>query len=104
MKHEFKITDNPDLSLKSGIADPLLAYNVALLGSPNIRPLVILLHSKDSASVVGGLWGRTSFGWLFIELFFIPDKLRSKGLGTQLLESAEAEAKQRGCKGAWLDR
>jgi ribosomal protein S18 acetylase RimI-like enzyme len=29
--------------------------------------------------------------------------LRPQGLGTQLLESAEAEAKRRGCRGAWLD-
>ena len=98
----FEIIDDPDSLARSQIADSLLAYNVALLGSPDVRPLAILLHSDDSSKVIGGLWARTSFQWLFIELLFIPDGLRSQGLGTQLLESAEAEAKQRGCRGAWL--
>ncbi len=103
MTRRFEITDNPDPSSRAEIADPLLAYNVAFLGSPDIRPLAILLRSDDGSKVVGGLWGRTSFQWLFVELLFIPDALRSQGLGTQILESAETEAKRRGCRGAWLD-
>lgn len=103
MTQRLEITDHPDPAARAEIADPLLAYNVALLGSPDIRPLAILLHSNDSSKVVGGLWGRTSFQWLFVELLFVPDALRSQGLGTQMLERAEAEAKRRGCRGVWLD-
>ena len=47
--------------------------------------------------------GRTSFQWLFVELLFIPEALRNQGIGTQLLRTAEDEAKARGCLGAWLD-
>ncbi len=103
MTRPFEITDAPNPSARAEVADPLLAYNVALLGPSDIRPLAILLYSEDGSKVVGGLWGRTSYQWLFIELLFIPDTLRSKGLGTQILESAEVEARQRGCRGAWLD-
>ncbi len=103
MTRHLEITDHPDPSARAEIADSLLAYNVALLGPPNIRPLVIILRSDDGSKVVGGLWGRTSFQWLFVELLFIPDALRSQGLGTQLLDNAEAEAKRRGCRGSWLD-
>jgi GNAT superfamily N-acetyltransferase len=98
MAMKLRATDSPDPSARSAIADPLLAYNVTLLGSPNIRPLAVLIHSDDDAQVVGGLWGRTSFQW-----FFIPETLRSQGLGTEILETAEAEARRRGCVGAWLD-
>ena len=85
------------------LASPLLAYNEALLGPPSIRPVTVLIRTQDDARVLGGLWGRTSFQWLFVELLFIPDSLRGQGLGTQLLKTAEAEAKARGCLGAWLD-
>ncbi len=36
-------------------------------------------------------------------LLFVPETLRSQNLGTRLLETAESEAKARGCVGAWLD-
>ena len=103
MVHRFEITDDPDPSTQAKLADPLLAYNVALLGGHNRRPLAILIRSGDASEVIGGLWGRTSFQWLFVKLLFVPEALRSQGLGTRLLESAEAGARQRGCRGAWLD-
>ena len=53
--------------------------------------------------VVGGLTGRTSAAWLYVELFWLPEALRSTGLGTQLMAAAEAEAMRRGCIGAHLD-
>ena len=52
---------------------------------------------------MGGLWGRTSFEWLFVELLFVPENLRGQGLGAKLLEMAETEAQNRKCLGAWLD-
>ena len=103
MMHGLEVTDDPDPSAWAAIADPLLAHNVALLGGHDRRPLAILIRSDDASEVIGGLWGRTSFQWLFVELLSIPEALRSRGLGTRLLESAEAEARQRGCRGAWLD-
>ena len=39
---------------------------------------------------------------LFIDLFFLPDHLRSHGLGSRLLRLAEDEARQRGCISALL--
>lgn len=103
MTQRLDISDRPDPSARAEIADALLAYNVALLGPPNIHHLSITLRSDDGSRIIGGLWGRTSFEWLFVELLFIPDELRSQGLGTQLLEKAEAEARRRGCRGSWLD-
>ena len=103
MTRHLEITEHPDPSARAEIADPLLAYNVSLLGFADIRPLAILIHSDDGSKVVGGLWGRTSFQWLFIELLFVPDELRSQGLGARMLENAEAEAKRRACRGVWLD-
>ena len=99
----LEVTDSPAPSARAVIADCLLAFNEASLGPTGIQPLAILLYSDDGSEVIGGLWGRTSFQWLFVELLFIPVELRSQGLGAQILQKAEAEAKRRGCQGAWLD-
>jgi GNAT superfamily N-acetyltransferase len=99
----IEVTYKPALHERDMLAAPLLAYNEALLGPPGTHPVAVLIRIPDDARVLGGLWGRTSFHWLFIELLFIPTFLRGQGLGTQLLEKAEKEAKARGCLGAWLD-
>jgi len=99
----IELTDKPEASARDVIRDPLLKFNVALLGQPNIRPLAVLLRSECNSQVVGGLWGRTSFRWLFVELLFVPEEFRGQHLGTKLLELAESEAEQRDCLGAWLE-
>lgn len=101
--YTIQTTDEPAPQESDMLAAPLLAYNEALLGPPNIHPVAVLIRRQDDGRVLGGLWGRTSSRWLFVELLFIPDLLRSRSLGTQLLARAEEEAKARGCHGAWLD-
>lgn len=99
----IELTDKPAASDRDRVVGPLLAFNAALLGDPNIHPLAVLLRSEDDGQVVGGLWGRTSFRWLFVELLFVPERFRARRCGTRLLELAEAEARRRDCLGAWLD-
>ena len=53
--------------------------------------------------MIGGLYGRTAWGYLFIEMLFVPEALRARGLGRELVARAEREAAHRGCHGAWLD-
>jgi GNAT superfamily N-acetyltransferase len=43
------------------------------------------------------------YDWLFIELLFVPESLRRRGVGTELMQRAETEAVARGCHSAWLD-
>lgn len=101
--YAIQTTDEPAPQERDMLAAPLLTYNEALLGPPIIHPVAVLIRTQDDRRVLGGLWGRTSFRCLFVELLFIPDLLRGKGLGTQLLARAEEVAKARGCLGAWLD-
>jgi GNAT superfamily N-acetyltransferase len=89
-------------SIRKAILDPLIAYNQVKTGRNDSRPLVIAVESADGA-VVGGLWGRTAYDWLFVELLFVPEPLRGRGLGSELMKRAETEASARGCQNAWLD-
>ena len=44
---------------------------------------------RIASKTIGGLWGRSAYEWLFVELLFIPEELRGQGLGTTLLRQAE---------------
>lgn len=96
------LTDVPDEETRKAILDPLVAYNQSKAGPHNYRALILTLQDSDDR-VVGGLWGRTAFDWLFVELLFVPESLRGRGVGRDLMLRAEAEAVARGCHGAWLD-
>jgi len=86
---------------KREILKGLHAYNVDAAGKADHRPLTISL--RDRGKIVGGLVGETFFGWLFVSLLWIAEQHRGKGLGKSLVEAAEAEARQRGVRGVYLD-
>jgi GNAT superfamily N-acetyltransferase len=60
------------------------------------------LH-PDQGKVVGGLYGETYGGWLFIRYFVLPEALRGQSLGSQVIAEAERVARERGCHSAWVD-
>jgi GNAT superfamily N-acetyltransferase len=98
----LRATDVPDESCRNGILGPLVEYNRSKTGRNDSRPLIIAIDDAEGR-VIGGLWGRTSFDWLYVELLFVPESLRGRGVGTDLMTRAESEAVARGCHSAWLD-
>ena len=102
MDHTLVLTDVNDEALRKAIVAPLVAYNDAQAGPGNSRALVVAVRD-ESGTVVGGLWGWTSYEWLFTQLLVVPEALRGGGLGRRMMALAEDEARARGCRGAWLD-
>jgi GNAT superfamily N-acetyltransferase len=100
---ELELTATPDPASRGAIARSMLNYNEALLGPPDTRPLAVLVRRDGATEVVGGLWGRTSYRWLFIEMVYLPTTLRGQRIGENMFVAAETEALKRGCVGAWLD-
>lgn len=100
---DIVLTDAPPAGMRDTLGKGLRAFNIELLGPINGAPLAITIRCKGDGALIGGLYGRTGFRRLFVELLFIPEALRGKGLGSRLLQQAEAEAKQRNCIGAWLE-
>jgi GNAT superfamily N-acetyltransferase len=96
------MTDVADDALRAAIAGPLIAFNEGETGRNDYRPLIIAIDDAEGR-VIGGLWGRTVYDWLFVELLFVPDALRGRGVGSALMKRAEDEALKRGCHSAWLD-
>ncbi len=96
------LTDDPPDAAESAISDGLDRFNQRRTGVVHSRPLAVLINASGSSKVIGGLIGRTSLGLLFVDLVFVPDELRGRGVGVQLLKQAEDEAIRRGCSQAVL--
>jgi GNAT superfamily N-acetyltransferase len=102
MTIHLKITEGLAPAEEQMILDRLKAYNLATFGESNRRELTIPLHDEHG-TVIGGLVGYTGRGWLYIAMLYIPEELRGQGIATRMLEMAEAEARARGCIGAYID-
>lgn len=103
MRYHVKLEEQPNLAQRQVIFDLLEAFNQSIAGPELEVPLALLIRDDQRGDVMGGLWGLTYYGWLFVELLYVPQRLRGQGLGRRLLQEAEAEATRRGCHGAWLE-
>jgi GNAT superfamily N-acetyltransferase len=100
---EIFVADPPLPEHRKTITRLLDAYNDTRSGLHDpIVPLAVLLRAEGSDIIVGGLWGVSYWGWLIVEQLFVPETHRAQGIGTALLQRAEASAKSRGCIGVWL--
>jgi GNAT superfamily N-acetyltransferase len=100
--YQVVVTDKPNPGAQRVIRTGLSQYNREMAGYVDARSLSVFVTDADSKQVVGGLLGRTSFGLFFIDLFFLAKALRGRGIGTQVIQCAEAEARKRGCSIAIL--
>jgi GNAT superfamily N-acetyltransferase len=102
MTHRLILSDGTREDLCEAIFAPLRAFNDSHLAPSAHRYLAVELQGEHGETV-GGFWGSTDLGWLFVDLLVVPEALRGQGIGRQLMAMAEDEARQRGCHGAWLD-
>ena len=102
MTIRLQIPDAPTHEDREAVLAPLRAYNERMAGAAHAEPLAILLRDGEDRPV-GGLWGRSSYDWLFVEYLAVPEALRGQQLGSALMKEAERIARARGCYGIWLD-
>lgn len=79
----------------------LIAHNQPFLGEPDHGQFSLMLRTDGEP--VGGLVAETGRGALFVDKLWLAPGYRRQGLGSRLLIAAEAEARRRGCRMAWLD-
>jgi GNAT superfamily N-acetyltransferase len=103
MNPTIRLTDPPDPAAKAAAGKALYAYNVAETDIDDRRPIGCVATDPVSGDVIGGLWGRTEIGLLFLDMFFLPETLRGSGVGSRLLETVETEARRRGCRRAVVE-
>ena len=100
---EIVVDEHPDPGLRDSILKPLLDYNISKVGKAHHETVAVLLRHPETGAVSGGLWGIVVADWLFVELLFVPEDCRGRGLGAKLMQEAEAIAVRRGCIGIRLD-
>ena len=79
----------------------LEAANAGRLGKVEFRPLTVTL--RESGRIIGGLVGETFLGWLYVSALWVAEGHGRQGYGRRIMETAEAEARRRGVKNAYLD-
>jgi GNAT superfamily N-acetyltransferase len=102
MQLELQIDDDPSSEVRQSILSALSEYNAQAGPQTLARPLAIVIRDL-AGTTIGGMWGQSLYDWLNIELLVVPEAMRGTGVGSRLLAQAEAQARERGCIGVWLD-
>ena len=95
------LTGQPDAASLAQLGDNLSAFNAADVGPSGRAALAVLLHEGET--LVAGLSGYTAWGWLYVQWLWVAESQRGQGLAGRMLAAAEAEARTRGCHGAYID-
>jgi GNAT superfamily N-acetyltransferase len=98
------VTDQPSEADTAAILDGLIAFNEAATGlrGRDRLDLAILLRDAERRTI-GGALGNSHYGWVRIELLFLPEALRGQGWGSRLMQAVEEEARARRCRGVRLE-
>lgn len=94
--------ENTESQKSQIIGDLIRSYNRSKREAAESEPLNIYVED-DSGELMAGLVGETFGNWLEIEYLFVKEDLRGQGIGLQLLERAESEAKKRNCRFAFVN-
>ena len=79
------------------IGDLIRSYNRSKREAAEIESLNLYVEDEHG-EIMAGLVAETFGNWLEIEYLFVKDDLRGQGIGSQLLQRAESEAKNRNCR------
>lgn len=98
----FRITSDGNERDTNEIYEMLKEYNLSHREASKNVPIGIFLEDENKRKLAG-LTGETFGNWLCIQFLFVSEQLRGQGIGSKLLKNAEAEARKRGCKYAFVD-
>lgn len=102
MSHShFQFIHGADAQARAVVQAGLKAYNVEHIGDYGYQDFELYARDEHGA-VVGGLFGHSGMGWLYVDYLWLDDAQRGAGLGARLMALAEAEAVRRGCGGVFL--
>lgn len=99
---ELRITNDGNERDIEEIHELLKEYNLSNREKSENIPLGIF-YEDETGKKQAGLTGETFGNWLCIKYLYVDEKLRGQGIGSKIMSAAEAEAKKRGCKYAFVD-
>ena len=84
------------------IREALRQFNDISVGDDAHKPLNVVEYD-DAGNIIAGIVGGTYWGWLYVDVLWVHEEHRKKGIGSRLLRKAEREAVCRGCHHVHLD-
>ena len=84
------------------IRDSLYRFNEEIVGSDGHEPINIVDYDSEG-NIIGGILGGTYWSWMYVDILWVHEDHRKKGIGSKLLHEAEKEAIRRGCHHVHLD-
>jgi len=100
--YRLKLETEPAYADVRFLLDRLYSYNVERTGRDDGQ-WVAIFSRDEKDQIVAGLHGWTWGGWLKVNYLWVSAEERRRGRGRQLLLTAEAEARKRGCSHATLN-
>ena len=86
----IEVSDVPSESERLAILDGLAAFNAASGYPGDMKPIAVLLKD-DEGEIVGGMWGKTVYDWMFVEYLVVPEALRGQDLGSRLMRRGRGD-------------
>ena len=83
------------------ISERVFEHGRSLAHDGNATPLACLV--RDGNELVAGASGRTEYARLFVASLWVHERLRSAGIGTELLRRMEHAARAVGCDSALIE-
>ena len=96
------ILENTESQKAQEIGDLIRSYNRSKRETAESEPLNLYVEDEHG-QLLAGLVAETFGNWLEIEYLFVKEELRGQGIGSQLLQQAESEAKKRNCRFAFVN-
>jgi GNAT superfamily N-acetyltransferase len=98
---KLEITAEPTQADEEFIMAGTRSYNRAF-AEPDGKNLCVFARDAEG-NIIGGLTARTYWQYLDIKFLWVHERHRKEGLGSRIMLAVEAEARSRGCTGAFLD-
>jgi ribosomal protein S18 acetylase RimI-like enzyme len=94
--------DHPSEDDITYLSQKFRTFNDKQCGVFPSKALHLFAYSPDQR-IIGGLAGEISWGWLHVDTFWVAEAYRQHGVGTSLMDRAEAEACEMSVHQAYLE-
>lgn len=99
---KVEVINEEDSAVFDELVAGVRAHKHENMGPEETLPLSVVARD-ESGKLIGGVSGRTIYKNFLISVVWVDKQTRGTGLGRQLMELAEAEARKQGCLVAQLD-
>src|SRR5271168_1105453 len=95
----LELDAHPSKSDIQVLEDGLERFNDSTPLARNRPKIPAAVWLRQRGRLLGGAFGDTQYGWLYLSALWVHDEVRGEGWGSRLIELFEAEGIARGCHG-----